>query len=471
MSLSVEDITIHVGTTRLLGPLSLTVEPGRPLTILGETGAGKSLLAQAIMGALPRGLTATGAIHLNGNRLDTLDRRSREALWGKRLAMLPQEPWRALDPLMRADAQVTESLALVGGQPWEEARRDTSARLGRLGLEPVAGARLPGTLSGGMAQRIAFAAATAGGASVLLADEPTKGLDEARRDSVVALLRGVLDRDGILLTITHDVPVARALGGDVLILRQGAVVEQGPAETVLNAPTSAYGQELVAADPSQWPPLGMGDPSPAEPVLSCSRLSVARGGRPLVGGINFALSAGQRLAITGPSGLGKTSLLDTLLGLIPPATGHVVRQGRALTPFMLQKLYQDPPSAFASRSPLGTGLADLLRRHRLPLTALHARMAAVNLDPALLARTPDAVSGGELQRLAIARALVLNPAVLLADEPTSRLDPVTQRRVMEVLAKAATEQGAAIVLVTHSQIMAARWSHQWIALAEYALRP
>jgi ABC-type glutathione transport system ATPase component len=229
-TLTVRDLTVSVGQKRLVGPVDFDVEPGLPLTILGETGAGKSVLAQAVMGALPAELSAEGAITFSGTRLDRLSQREREKLWGRSIAILPQEPWLALDPLMVSAAQVAESHAEVAGRSWPEANGRARDDLAGLGLAEAAMKAHPGTLSGGMAQRVAFAAATAAGARTLLIDEPTKGLDDARRDDIVRLLKAYVAAGGVLITITHEVAVARALGGRAMILRAGEVVEAGTAE-------------------------------------------------------------------------------------------------------------------------------------------------------------------------------------------------------------------------------------------------
>ena len=245
-ALEVESLTVNAGSTRLLGPISFSVPTGGTLTIMGETGAGKSLLAQAILGALPRGLSAHGRIVFDSRRIDSLPSQDRSTLWGRQIIVLPQEPWRALNPLMRSAAQVHETHRFVAARKPHDARMATAADFVALDL---AGAerRLPGTLSGGMAQRVAFAAARAGGATLLIADEPTKGLDADRALAVTDLLASVSAEDGALITITHEIGVARRLGGTVLI-----PVEQGPSESVLEHPVSAYGQALVAADPANW---------------------------------------------------------------------------------------------------------------------------------------------------------------------------------------------------------------------------
>ncbi len=469
MSLVVDDLEVRVGSKRLVTSIGFTAAPGRALTILGETGAGKSLIAQAVMGALPKGLHASGAVLLEERRLDTLPRQDREALWGRRISMLPQEPWRALDPLMRNAIQVAETHVELAGRSWADALSRAQASLSALGLRASALAGRPGTLSGGMAQRVAFSAATAAGAGVLLADEPTKGLDPALCDDVVALLKGFVDGGGILVTITHDVSVAMALGGDAIILRAGEIVESGPVDRVLTAPQSAYGRELVAADPSNWPDLPpSAGAAGGEPVLAAENLGIARAGRTLVDGLTFTMQAGARLAVSGPSGLGKTTLVDTMAGLISPSQGQVRRLGRAQSRFAIQKLYQDPPAAFPPRVTLRGGFEDLERRHTVPAGRLTNLIERLGLTLDMLDRKPAEVSGGELQRLALARVLALRPAVILADEPTSRLDPVTQRAVMEMMTDVAAETETAILLVTHSAHIAHHWADRTISLEQFA---
>ncbi|SEB07737.1 ABC transporter ATP-binding protein [Rubrimonas cliftonensis] len=467
MTLRVDDLRVSTGGRRLVGPVGFTVEPGRPLVILGETGAGKSLIAQAVMGSLPRGLIASGAVSLDGARVDALPRGAREALWGRRIAILPQEPWRALDPLMRNLSQVAETHAEVAGQDWAQARTLARADLADLGLGAQAAAARPGQLSGGMAQRVAFAAATAAGARTLLADEPTKGLDDARRNDVARLLRRFVEGGGVLIAITHDIAVARALGGDVMILRDGEVLETGPSERILSDPQSDYGRALVEADPENWP--FWTSTAAGAPVLAAEAITVGRGGRALLGGLTFALREGARIGVIGPSGLGKTSLLDTLAGLIEPMSGRLLRHGAGERPLAVQKLFQDPPAAFAPLATLAEQFRDLARRHGLVPQAIPALMQRLGLAPELLDRRPAQVSGGELQRLALARVLALRPAAILADEPTSRLDPVTQRNVMAVIGEAAEEAGAAVMLVTHNGALAQRWAGTVLDLARHAV--
>ena len=447
MSLLVaEDVAVHDGAARLLAPLSVRLEPGEPLVVLGETGSGKSLLAQAVMGTLPPELRVEGRVAIDGRTLDAATPRAFAGLWGRRIAVLPQEPWLSLDPLMRAERQVGETLRLVRGLPAGRARERARHELASLGLDG-AGARYPHELSGGMAQRVAIAAARAGGARIVIADEPTKGLDAARRDDVADLLLAETGRDGGLLVITHDLALARRLGGRLLVLRAGETVETGATTEALAAPRAAYTRMLVAADPGTWPPR-RSSARDAEPVVRVEGLAAVRGDRTVLRDVSLALRPGGGVGVTGPSGCGKSSLGDAVLGLLPAAAGRV-RRRPDLAPHAFQKLYQDPVAAFARRRALGDSIGDVARLAGAAPGRVDALLDRLGLEPALLRRPPGAVSGGELQRLALLRVLLVNPALMFADEPTSRLDPITQAGVMALLGETAERDGAAILLVGH----------------------
>jgi len=445
-ALVVSNLTINAPGLRLVHGASFAIEPGESLTILGETGSGKSLLSQAIMGTLPHGLTADGEITIDdvSTRAASVDRRR---LWGRVLALLPQEPWLALDPTMRSVDQVAEGF-LDGRRRLARLRSlDDLRALGLQGSEH----HYPFRLSGGMAQRVAIAATMAGGAPILIVDEPTKGLDAALRDDVVALLKTVVASGRTLLTITHDVAVARALGGQLAIMLEGEIVEQGSMEAVLQAPRHDYTRKLLAAEPKAWP--ARTSAAAGRTILAGKGLAKRYGDRTLFERLDITVRAGERLAVAGPSGSGKTTVGDILLGLTAPSEG-VVERAADLLPIRLQKLYQDPVAAFPPRVTLRQAFADLIARHRMGQSELERMMPRLRLNERLLDRRPDQVSGGELQRFALVRLLLVQPAFIFADEPTSRLDLISQKETIDLLVEESTKHGCALLLVTHDAAIA-----------------
>lgn len=448
--LKAEDISVRDGGKTLLAPLSLHLDPGEPLVILGETGSGKSLMAQALMGTLPGELAAKGRVAIGGRVLSAAAPDGFRGLWGRDIGVLPQEPWLSLDPLMRAQAQVAEAHALVRGLPMSKARSRASSDLAELGLA-VSGARYPHELSGGMAQRVAIAAARAGGARIVIADEPTKGLDAARRDDVATLLLAEMGHTGGLLVITHDLAFAHRIGGRLIVLRAGEVVESGVTREVFAAPSAAYTRELLASDPESWPKrLGTGKGQ--DPVIQAQNLAVARGDHVLFDDISLQIRPGGILGVTGPSGCGKSSLGDALLGLLAPTGGQILRRP-ADRPTAFQKLYQDPVAAFPRKRTIGGAIKDLLKITGRSATEVDILLDRLGLDPVLLSRLPAGVSGGELQRLSLLRVLLREPAFIFADEPTSRLDPITQARVIALLAETAEKDDVAVMLVSHDHAL------------------
>lgn len=445
--LQARDLSVRAGGRPLLRGVSFGLGPGQCLSVLGESGAGKSLMAQAIMGTLPAALQAGGSVAIEGRETPADTPVARCALWGRRLAMLPQEPTVALEPLLRVLPQVEDVYRHVRGVRQGEARRAASDALAAAGLFDAQHG-YPWQLSGGMAQRAAACVALAGGARILLVDEPTKGLDAHWRAQTLALLRRTLQDGGCVVAITHDLELAQGLGGEVMVLRDGEVIERGPAEQVLQRPQHAFTQRLIAAHPSNWPRLPGIDCG--EVVLQGQGLAKSRGGRLLFEDVDLALHRGERLVLQGPSGAGKTTLGNVLCGLVDPDRGSI-RLAPHLSRTARQKLYQDPALSFPPRIPLETALRDVAALHTRPWREVQERLERLRVGGELLRRRPAEVSGGELQRIALARALAARPALLVADEPTSRLDPITQQEAIEELVRSAAEVNAALVLVTHEE--------------------
>ena len=349
----------------------------------------------------------------------------------------------------------TISEGTLVSHPYEFVNQDNKYLINGL-VMPIIGKNnnYPHQLSGGEQQRVSIARALLNEPDLILADEPTKGLDVSRRDDIIQLLMNSA-RDGGLLTITHDIEVARQIGGDIIVMKEGVVVEQGLAAQILDNPQHAYTQSLIAADPRHWEQR---EKSSIEktPVLKVTNLSIGRHGKALSKDINFTIHTGEVVGVIGDSGCGKSTLGDTLLGLLTPVAGSVNKHIDGVKPYQWLKLFQDPPAAFTSSVTLGVLLEDLVKLHKLERQRIAPLMSKLKLDPVLLERKSTEVSGGELQRFAILRALLLDPVFLFADEPTSRLDPIIAKEVTDLLVDLAKEQGCALLLVSHDPHMIAK---------------
>ncbi|MDG6895143.1 ABC transporter ATP-binding protein [Volucribacter amazonae] len=441
---------------QLVEPISLSVKKGHNLIILGETGSGKSLLAQAIMGALPSDLSRQGEVTIVGQP---------QGQWGKQIAMLAQEPTRSLDPTMSIQQQVWESFYFVAQQDRLTAQQKTLQKLTALGLEPFIN-YYPHQLSGGMAQRAAFAMATASGAYIVIADEPTKGLDQKNKNIVIQLLAQIAQQGGALLVITHDIDVAKQLGGEIMVMKKGKLLEQGDSQQLFIQPRSHYAKQLIAAAPENWQAKAKPQRN-AQTLLTVKDLSIARGKRRLFSTLNFSLNQGEVLGLVGESGIGKSSLGDCLCGLLAPHQGEICWQIPP-KPQQVLKLYQDPPSAFAGKIKLQILLDDVINKHNLDRRRIPYLLEQLKLDPAILQRTAENVSGGELQRIAILRALLFNPVLLFADEVTSRLDPITQQETMDLLVEQCNSFHCALIIVSHDHHLVNHYCDQVIDLTHYS---
>jgi peptide/nickel transport system ATP-binding protein len=456
-ALAVDGLTItDVSGRKLVDGVSLSVPRGSALTLIGETGSGKSLVAQAVFGLLPAALTASGGIRIGeGAAVEAADRHALARRWREQIMLVPQEPSAALDPTMRVGRQM--ELAGV-------AASDVSRSLASVDLPPATAASFPYALSGGMAQRVLVATALGVGAPVIVADEPTKGLDAERVGHAVALLKGLAQAGRSLLVITHDPVVAAGLGGAVAIMRDGRLIESGPAESLLAQPETDYGRAWLAADPANWAPCRRCCDMKAL-ALSAHGLGFGWNGQaPLFSGLDIHLPRGGVLALTGQSGCGKSTLGNVLLGLLKPIAGTVEWAGEdiALERSTLarlrqryQKLHQDPMTAFAPHLSVGRQLAALekVKPGLAVARDLPPLLDRLRLKTELLPRRPSEISGGEAQRLALARLLLLDPAVIVADEPTSRLDPIVQKETMELLRDMVDERCMGLVLISHDRAM------------------
>ncbi|HLS93092.1 MAG TPA: ABC transporter ATP-binding protein [Microbacterium sp.] len=471
--------------TRVVRDVSFAVRPGECVAIVGESGSGKSVTARTLLGL-------SGPLaHIEADRLEIDGRDARrfsEARWrevrGGTIGMVLQDALVSLDPLRTVGAEIGEVLHTHRIVP-RAASRDRAIELLRQVGVPRPDERVdqhPHELSGGLRQRALIASAIAAEPRLIIADEPTTALDVTVQKQVLDTLQRRVDEGSGLLLISHDLAVVAGIADHVIVMRQGEVVEQGPAAEVLGSPREEYTRELLAAIPSRASRgfrLGRTDDGSAEPlparaveaqdtVLEAEglRKTFGRGRRPAtvaVDDVSFRVARGETLGIVGESGSGKSTVVNLLLGLTDPDAGSVRLAGEPWAPLpererrrrrsAVQLISQDPLSSFDPRWTVERVIAESTRATGVTGSAARDRarwlLERVGLSSGVLERHPRSLSGGQRQRVAIARALAPDPRVLVCDEPTSALDVSVQAQVLDLLAEIQAEQGTSLVFVSH----------------------
>jgi peptide/nickel transport system ATP-binding protein len=457
-------VTIAGTTTPLLGPLDLDVAASECLAIVGESGAGKSLTTLALLGLLPPQLRASGSLRIDGRDI-ALGLREHIALRGRTLAWVPQDALAALHPLRSIGAQLRETLRHAGIAR-DAIRAEALSLLERVEL-PAADALLarhPHELSGGQRQRVCIALALATKPRCLLADEPTSALDPRVGRGILNLL-DTLRRDlGLaLLLVSHDLPLVATLAQRVLVLHHGRCVETGATEQVFTTPSAPYTRELLAAEHlDSAPPAQSG-----ALLLSANDLAVRypRATRDALAPTTIELHRGECLALVGESGSGKSTLARAVLRLLrTPTRGRIVLDGieigalgpRALRPLRrrIGVVFQDPFASLDPRQTAATIIAEPLRIHGIGDAAQQREraremMQVVGLHANAMDRFPHQFSGGQCQRIAIARALATDPDLLVCDEAVSALDARSRAAILQLLARLKSERGLALLFITH----------------------
>ncbi|MCP3396387.1 MULTISPECIES: ABC transporter ATP-binding protein [unclassified Bradyrhizobium] len=463
--------------------VSLDLRPGKIVCVVGESGSGKSMCAHALMGLLPDTVSVTsGEIQFEGRDLLKLDDDGWRDLRGRRLAMIFQEPMTALNPLMRIGDQMAEMFEAHGLLTPKERRAKALSLAREVGLpDPERIVRAyPHQLSGGQRQRAMIAMALALEPAVLVADEPTTALDVTTQAQILKLIRNLQrNRNMAVMFITHDFGVVADIADQVVVLRHGKVVEEGPAAAVFSEPQHDYTKALLAAVPSMDPPLreALDDQARAVEVIGLDKTYVTSGGWfredrrvDAAREVNFNILKGETLGLVGESGSGKSSVARLVMRLIEADRGTVrigetdltKLSGKALRAerHRIQMIFQDPFASLNPRRKVGHIIADgPIAAGTDPKAAFdRARdlLKMVGLDAGALDRYPHEFSGGQRQRIGIARALALEPEIIVADEAVSALDVSVQAQVLRLLEDLKARLGLSMLFITHDLRVAAQ---------------
>ena len=482
--LSIRDLSVafshgaHGGEETLaVDRVSFDIGKGETVALVGESGSGKSVTALSILKLLPYPAARhpSGTITFKGRELLGLPDRDMRRVRGDDITIVFQEPMTSLNPLHTIEKQIGEILLLHRGLTGAAARARTIEVLGQVGI-PDPQSRLasyPHQLSGGQRQRVMIAMALANEPDLLIADEPTTALDVTVQAQIIALLKDVKARLGMsLLFITHDLGIVRKIADRICVMKEGKIVEQGAVERVFTTPAHPYTRALLAAEPRP-------DPAPPQPdapvMLQATNLKVwfpiKRGLlRKVVGhikavdGVSIDLRKGETLGVVGKSGSGKTTLGLALLRLIS-SEGPIVFMGHALQglrfkqmrPFRrdMQIVFQDPYGSLSPRMSIAEIIREGLSVHHpdMPEHERDARVVQalndVGLDPATRFRFPHEFSGGQRQRMAVARAIVLEPTFIVLDEPTSALDMLIQSQMVDLLRSLQKRRNLTYLFISH----------------------
>lgn len=503
--LDVKGLRVGFGGKEVVHGIDFRMDAGAKLALVGESGSGKTVTALALL-RLAQNADLAGVATLFGPEAVPLGRdllsipeRELRGIRGKEIAMIFQEPMTALNALYTVGDQIAEVLELHEGLSARDAQAAAVRLLADTGIpEPERRARaFPHQLSGGQRQRAMIAMALACKPRLLLADEPTTALDVTVRGQILDLLADLQSKHGMaVLLITHDLNLVRRFADRVAVMEDGHIVEQGEVATVFEAPQHAYTRKLIDSHPERN--VGaVAAHADARPVLEATGLRVSypvsrpgfagwfrKGEFVAVQNADFRIAPGETLGVVGESGSGKSTLALAALGLLKfrgalkvDGKGWAVDRGSDLAlRRVMQVVFQDPFSSLSPRMTVEQIVGEGLRVHAPELGTEQRRaralaaLADVGLSeaqfPSLLDRYPHEFSGGQRQRLAIARALIVDPQLLVLDEPTSALDVTIQKQVLGLLQRLQRERGLSYLLITHDVEVIRAMAHQVIVMKD-----
>lgn len=498
--LDVRNLGVAFAGKTVVDGIDFSICAGEKFALVGESGSGKTISALSLL-RLVFNAQVSGEAVFDGRDLLALSEHQLRAIRGQDIAMIFQEPMTALNPLFSIGDQIGEVLQLKQGLSRAEALQETIKLLADTGIaEPERRSKAyPHQLSGGQRQRAMIAMALACRPKLLLADEPTTALDVTLRGQMLDLLNDLQRRYGMaVLIITHDLNLVHRFADRVAVMENGRIVEQGPVSEIFASPQHSYTRKLLDSKPTREVVETSNEAEASVPVLACAKQLRVTYPVPLSGfkgwfkkgsfiGVedaSFNLLAGQTLGIIGESGSGKSTLALAVLGLLPfqgglQVAGRTWGRNAASNKSMrqaVQVVFQDPFSSLSPRMTVQEIVGEGLQVHapELPAAERQARVLRVLSDvgmsetqyPGLLQRYPHEFSGGQRQRLAIARALIVQPQLLVLDEPTSALDVTIQKQVLQLLQRLQRERGLSYLLVTHDVDVIRAMAHQIIVMKD-----
>jgi len=490
--LSVKDFTVEFWVDGVWYPaaknMNFDLHPGQVLAIVGESGSGKSTTALGVMSLLASNARMTGSVKVKDEEMNGAPAKLLRKFRGKEVAYIFQEPMTALNPVYTIGFQIIETLRIHFDMGPKEARERTLELLKMVEIpEPeISIDKYPHQLSGGQRQRAMIAQALACDPAILIADEPTTALDVTVQAEILDLMRGLKTRlNSAILLITHAMGVVADMADDILVMKDGVVVEAGTSEQIFYNPTHPYTKELLAAVPSLGKSakreLKFDTPSKPAPVIKLENVTIEypkRGRIPAftaVKDFNLEIFPGEIVGLVGESGSGKTTVGRAAIGLLPIKAGRIEIVGNDISNATLKDLkairkhtgivFQDPASSLNPRLPIGESIGEpIFLAKEAEGDALNKRvedlLESVELPRSYRNRFPHELSGGQRQRVGIARALALTPDLLIADEPTSALDVSVQARFLELFQDLQSKLKFACLFISHDLAVVDILSHR-----------
>lgn len=477
--LEVENLAVSFGAMQAVRGASFTLRAGEILGLVGESGSGKSITCRALAGLLPAGAHATGRISFGGHDVLTLRGEEMRGIRGREISMIFQNPSSHLDPLMTLGGHIAEPLRHHFGDTRAAARQSAIEALRAVEIKDPERRvdAYPHELSGGMKQRGMIASAMACRPRLLLADEPTTALDVTVQARILELLRDLNRSHGLsIIFVSHDLSVVAELCDRVIVMRGGEIVEEGLTRAVMQAPKHEYTKLLIDSQPSSLAlPSIERRPEPRMPLIEVDHLSVTYAKPGFLPGTtsevvralddaSLTIEAGESFGIVGESGSGKSTIARAIMRLVEPSAGEVrfrgenvgSLQGTALAQYRrkVQMVFQNPFDSLNPRMRIIDAIAEPMIRHGLAsrkqaMERARELMKQVELPLEFAGRKPGQLSGGQCQRVGIARALALDPEVLIADEVTSALDVTIQAQILRLLQRLRSERHLTVIYISH----------------------